>query len=112
MFPVLLSQAPVKRASISVNASGQTAIVAAVSGKKIRVLSAMLTAVTNVVYRFQSASSDLTGPFTLAILDTSDIPPMPAGAFETNVGEALNLTASTTAASVVGGYLTYQEIGG
>lgn len=110
MFPVTLSQSPIKRVAINAPLTGVNEIVAAVSGKKIRVLGGVVAVATAVGLRFRSATTDLMGHTALPATSQLDINWTPWGALETNVGEALNLTASTT--TVIGGFLTYQEIGG
>ena len=97
-----------KEVAIAAAASGANAIVAAVSGKKIRVLGLLLSSSGIVNAKWQSAASDKTG-LTYMIASTSYVLPVShVGWFETNVGEALNLNLS--AAIAVGGVLVYQEI--
>ena len=96
--------------AINVSASGQTALVAAVPGKKIVVTRYLIVAQGAVSPKFQSASTDLTGPLRLAadgnaILDDVGVPTFRA-LFATNSGEALNINLS--AAVAVGGYLNYR----
>lgn len=102
---------PAKTAKISLAASGT--IVAAVSSKKIRVLSYVLVAVTKTAVKFQSHTTptDLTGAMTLGTTgDSGGVSSgfNPAGHFETLVGEALDLALGTSVQ--VSGHLTYQEV--
>ena len=101
----------VKFAAISLAASG--ALVAAVTGKRIRVLSYVLVAVTKTAVKFQSSTGnvDLTGAMTCGT--TSDSGGVssgfnPAGHFQTAAGDALNLNLGTSVQ--VSGHLTYQEV--
>lgn len=97
-----------KFAAIAVSASGATAIVASVSGKKIRVLSAAFMANGSVNAKFQNGSTDVTGLFYLIANTGASLPFNPAGWFETSVTTALNLNLS--AAIAVGGCITYIEV--
>ena len=97
-----------KRAIIDQGA-GDTAVVAAVSGKKIRVLSYYLVPAGSGVYRFESTAGGdaLTGQMTPA--DGTPIAANfnPLGHFETNAGEPLNLEAATAGCD---GHLMYIEV--
>ena len=100
-------------AKISANVNGSNALVAAVPGKRIRVTSYVLLAAGTVNATFQSAANDLTGAFPLvaqAGVAAQVTPSYPGGAakgwFETNVGEALNL--SLDAGVLVAGHLSYE----
>jgi hypothetical protein len=97
-----------KFASIQVGASGSNAIVAAVSGKKIRVLAYTLFASGAVNAKFQSAANDKTGLKYFAANGGISAAFCPVGWFETNAGEALNLNLSGAVA--VGGELVYAEV--
>lgn len=94
-------------AAIDAATSGDNTIVAAVSGKKIRVLGFFLVSGGTVTARFESdAGGDaLTGQMTLAV--NVEVAPgyNPAGWFETNAGELLNLELS--GAVSVDGALVY-----
>lgn len=102
----------VKRAAIRCNTSGNNTIVAAVSGKKIKVISVMLMGAGNVDARFESAASGtaLTGQMSLAADGNGFVlPPAPPGYhwFETVAGELLNLELS--AGVYVDGCIVYYE---
>ena len=90
--------------------SGNNEIIAAVAGKKIRVLSALAIAAGTVLARFESGAGGdpLTGQMPLVANSGFSINYNSAGWFETNVGEALNLELS--AAISVDGVLNYDLI--
>lgn len=98
-----------KFATISASASGSNSIVAAVTGKKIRVLQFSLIANGTVNAKFRSAAAtDKTGLYYL-VANSGLAPPFcPLGLFETTSGEALTLDLS--AAIAVGGQLVYVEV--
>jgi len=87
------------RAAIRCNTSGNNTIVAATSGKKIKVLGVFLVAAGSVDVRFESGASGtaLTGQMSLAADgDGFVLPVAPAGYhwFETASGALLNLELS------------------
>ena len=98
-----------KRAVISASSSGVNALISAVTGKKIRVLSLVLMANAAVNVKFQSHSgpTDLTGLFYLAANGGFSVGFSPLGHFETGSGEQLDINLSGAVA--VGGCLTYVE---
>jgi len=84
------------RAAIRCHTSGNNTIVAAVSGKKIKVISVLLVAAGAVTARFESGANGtaLTGQMSLAVDDNGFVlPPAPPGYhwFETVAGALLNL---------------------
>jgi len=97
-----------KFASISVSSSGDNSIVAAVTSKKIRVLSYVIVADNAVAAKFRNGTTDVMGAASLSANGGIAAPYNPAGHFETAVTTALNLNL----ASAVGvrGHLTYVEI--
>jgi hypothetical protein len=97
-----------KFAKIDASASGQTAVVAAVTGKKIRVLRMGYTAAGTVNVKWQSNSTDLTGLETMVAGAKGGGAYCQVGLIETAAGEALNVNLS--AAVQVGGVLTYIEV--
>lgn len=99
----------IKRAVIDTS-SGDNTLVAAVTGKKIRVLSLFLTAAAAAAIRFESATSGtaLTGVIALAQATPFVLPYNPLGWFETNAGELLN--AEMTTSNAVDGALQYIEV--
>jgi hypothetical protein len=82
-------------------------LVAAVAGKRIRVLALYLMSVGSVLVRFESATGGtaLTGQMTTAANVNISMPYNPAGWFQTIAGELLNLELS--AAVSVDGCLVY-----
>ena len=103
------SQSPVKRVAIS-GASTNNTIVAAVTGKKIRVVCFSVVVTTAVTVKFQSSTStDLTGAMPFAANGGISPPFNPTGHFETVAGELLNMALGSGVQT--SGWLDYQEIG-
>lgn len=100
----------VKFAAIDVASSGDNTLVAAVTSKKIRVLSAFLVSAGTVNVRFESGAGGtaLTGQMNLIANTGFVLPYNPAGWFETASNTLLNLELS--AAVSVDGSLTYIEV--
>ena len=88
-------------------ASGDNTLVAAVPGKKIRVLSFLLVSAGTVTVRFESGASGtaLTGQMTTAVNSVIAAPYNPGGWFETAAGALLNLELSGNVS--VDGVLNY-----
>lgn len=106
------SLAQVKFKVVDAASSGDNTIIAAVSGKKLRVLAGSLTMTgTAVTIRFESAAGGtaLTGQMTPLQGHTIGLPYCPVGHFETVAGELLNLELG--GAQSVDGWLIYQEVG-
>lgn len=100
-----------KFAVIDAATSGDNTIVAAVTGKKVRVLAAFLTMTgTAVTIRFESAAGGtaLTGQMTPAQGQTITLPFNPIGWFQTVAGELLNLELG--GAQSVDGCVVYIEV--
>lgn len=101
------------RTKIDVAGSGDNQIVAAVAGKKIRVLSMFFIAGGAVDAKFQSDSgggaADLTGALPLAANGGASLPFNPHGWIQTEAGKKLNLNLG--AAVQISGSLTYALIG-
>lgn len=89
---------------------GDNTIVAAVTGKKIRVLAVFLVAAAAVTIRFESGAGGtaLTGQMVLAANGGFTLPFNPEGWFETAAAALLNLELS--AAASVDGALAYVEV--
>ena len=84
-------------------------IVAAVAGKHIRVLAYIVQCGgTATTILFSSASSAISPTFANAANGGSVVPFNPVGWFETNAGEALNVT--TGAGSTTGVLVRYVEV--
>jgi hypothetical protein len=99
-----------KFAAISASGSGNNTLVAAVTGKKIRVLAMALVANAAVNAKLQSSAggTDLTGLFYLAANGGFVLPYNPVGWCETVAAALLNLNLSGAVA--VGGCLMYVEV--
>lgn len=100
----------VKRAVIDAATSGDNTLVAAVTGKKIRVLNIVIISAGSMTIRFESGASGtaLTGQMTVAA-GTGFAPGFdPTGHFETAAGALLNMELS--GATSADGWLTYVEI--
>jgi hypothetical protein len=99
-----------KYAVISGASSGDNTVVAAVTGKKIRVLSFFLVAAGAVTVRFESGASGtaLTGVMSLAANGGLSCPLNELGYFETAAGVLLNLELGGVVQ--VSGHLTYIEV--
>ncbi len=99
------------RAAINVAGSGNNTIVAAVTGRKIRVLAVALVVGAAVTTRFESnaGGAALTGQMELAANGDLVLPYNPAGWFETVAAQLLNLELS--GAVSVDWVLVYQTVG-
>lgn len=99
-----------KFAVIDAATSGDNTIVAAVAGKKIRVISVFLMAAGTVNTRFESGASGtaLTGQMNLVANVGFVLPFNPTGWFETAAGSLLNLELS--GAISTDGCLSYVEV--
>jgi len=100
----------IKYAAINVAGSGNNTLVAAVTGKKIRVLSLTLVVASAVTARFESGASGtaLTGEMQLAANAQYQLGFNPGGHFETVAAALLNLELS--GAIACDGHLTYVEV--
>lgn len=98
-----------KFAPISVSSSGNNTIVAAVTSKKIRVLSYVIVAAGSVDAKFMSSTTtDKSGAMPLVANTGVSANFSPIGHLETASGELLNLNLS--AAVGVRGHLAYIEV--
>lgn len=101
----------VKRAAIDGATNGDNTLVAAVAGKKIRVLAlfAIMTG-TSVTIRFESGAGGtaLTGQMTPTQGGGFVLPYCPVGWFETTAGALLNMELG--GAQSVDGVLVYTEV--
>lgn len=97
-----------KYALIDANSSGNTQVVAAVSGKRIRVVAYAVVSSGTVNVRFRSGSTtNLTG--AMRLVEAGGVAhAFEGGLFQTDVGEALNINLSAN--TQVGGYVVYEEI--
>lgn len=105
-----MANSALKYAAISGATSGNNTVVAAVSGKKIRVVSMFLVCAGAVNVRFESAADGtaLTGVMSFAANGGISLTQNDAGWFETTAGELLNMELG--GAVQVSGGLTYQEV--
>ena len=100
-----------KFAKIDAASSGDNTLVAAVTGKKSRVMAGSLNMTgTAVTVRFESGAGGtaLTGQMTPAQGQTIPLPYCPLGHFETAAGSLLNLELG--GAQSVDGWLVYVEV--
>lgn len=96
----------VKRVAVSRATTGE--LIAAVTGKAIRVVGGCLFVASSVTVRLDSASTGLTGAMSMIV----GVPLRLAndvGEIQTVAGEALNVTLGTGVQ--ISGWLLYQEIG-
>lgn len=100
----------VKYAAIDAATSGDNTLVAAVTGKKIRVLSYILVSAGTVTARFESGAGGtaLSGQMTMAVNTGVSAAFNEGGWFETAAGSLLNLELS--GAVSVDGHLSYIEV--
>lgn len=102
-----------KYLAVAASSSGSNTLLAALSnGKKIRVLSYVLVATSQVTAKFVSDTSspvDLTGAMPLGDRGGVAANFNPCGWFETGGGKALCLNLGSAVA--VAGHITYQEVG-
>lgn len=99
-----------KRVKIDAGVNGNNTIVAAVTGKIIRVYQVILMSDAALTVRFQSGAggTDLTGNMPLAANVGFSSGWCPVGHFETTEGVLLNLF--TSAIGNVDGWLVYGEV--
>jgi len=99
-----------KYAAINATANGDNTLIAAITGKKIRVLAYVLVADAAVGCAFEDGAGgdELTGQLPLAANGGVSAPFSPVGWFETSENTLLNL--ETDAAANVRGHLVYVEI--
>ena len=94
-------------AQINATASGDTQVVAAVSGRSIVVVAYAVVASATVNIRFRSGTTDITG--SMRVVEGGGIAhAYDGGLFQTAVGQALNINLSANA--TVGGYVVYRTV--
>ena len=85
----------VNRSFVNATLSGNTELVATQGpGVRIRVLSVTFLALLAVTIKFQSATTDITAGFPIAINGGIALPYNPHGLFQTGANEALNINLS------------------
>ena len=105
--PIQTRYQDVLYAPINATASGDTQIVAGVSGKRIRVIAYAIVASATVNVKFRSNTTDITG--AMRIVEGGGIAhAYDQGLFQTAVSESLNINLSNNA--TVGGYVVYREV--
>ena len=105
--PLIVAHSTVLYAPINATNSGNTQVVGAVSGKRIRVIAFAVVANATVNIKFQSGTTDITG--SMRVVEGGGIAhAYDGGLFQTAVGQALNINLSANA--TVGGYVVYREI--
>lgn len=98
----------IKTVAISVSSSGDNTIVAAVPGKRIKVIAFMIQSVgtSNLVKWKDGSGTDLTGALSFNIREgVSAAAPLPSWLFATAAGNALVLNLGS--ASAMAGFVTY-----
>ena len=105
--PLIVAHSTVLYAPINATTSGNTQVVGAVSGKRIRVIAFAVVANATVNIKFQSGTTDITG--SMRVVEGGGIAhAFDGGLFQTAVGQPLNINLSANA--TVGGYVVYREI--
>jgi len=105
--PLTFGYSPVQYAPINATSFGDTQIVPAVSGKRIRVIAYAVIANLTVSIKFRSGTTDITG--SMRVVEGGGIAhAYDGGLFETDVGQPLNINLSNNA--TVGGYVVYREV--
>ena len=99
-----MSQSDIQFARVNASADGDNTVVAAVAGKKIRVLGYNLTSRTAGLLTIKSSTTSTLAELDL-VADTAVPYSGPAPAFETVAGELLNFNVA--AGVDVVGHLTY-----
>lgn len=84
----------VQRAFANATGSGNTQVVAAQTGAKIRVLSVFVMAATAVTVKFQSGTTDISAGFPVGATSGFAVVNQ-HGLFQTATGEALNINLSS-----------------
>lgn len=95
-------------AFVNASSTGNTAVVAAITGQKIRVLAVLAVATLANNIKFQSATTDKTALFPIGDNGGFVLPYNQAGWFETAEGEALNINMSV--ATATGIQITYEVV--
>ena len=105
--PLIVAHSTVQYLPINATSFGDTQIVPAVSGKRIRVIAYAVIANATVSIKFRSGTTDITG--SMRVVEGGGIAhAYDGGLFQTAEGQALNINLSANA--TVGGYVVYREI--
>lgn len=97
---------PVKTAAVA--AVDADTLVAAVSGKRLRVISYVLSLTAAGAVKLQSNTTDITGAISAGANAPFAASYNPAGHCDTAQGEALKI--DVTGGGTVNGHITYQEV--
>lgn len=92
---------------ISASTGADNLVVAAVTGKQIKVQSVVLVASGTVSVKWRSNTTDISGAMPLVANSGFVLPSGSSNYFETAVGEALNINLSGAVA--VNGHISYTE---
>ena len=105
-----MANSEIKYAAISGATSGDNTLVAAVTGKKIRVMALAVQATVAVGFRLEDGAGGtaLTGVMELPVSAPFVLPFNPVGWCETSAATLLNMELD--AATQVSGLLTYTEV--
>lgn len=109
-FMGTIAPGPVKYAAVN-TAAGDYTVVAAVTGKRIRVLAGMIAVDADQTISFEDGTGGtaLTGLIPLTGDERQLVMPYaPTGHFQTSAGTLLNLTQGGT--DDIDGYIVYQEV--
>lgn len=90
------------------SALGSSAVIAAVAGKRIRVVGLVVISTAANSVNFLSAATSISATFPLAANGGFILPYNNAGWFTTTIGEALNI--NMTVATATGVHVLYEEI--
>jgi len=105
--PLIVAHSTVLYAPINATSFGDTQIVPAVSGKRIRVIAYAVIANITVSIKFRSGTTDITG--SMRVVEGGGIAhAYDGGLFQTAVNQPLNINLSNNA--TVGGYVVYREV--
>jgi len=105
--PLTVGYGTVLYRPINATSFGDTQIVPAVSGKRIRVIAYAVIANLTVSIKFRSGTTDITG--SMRVVEGGGIAhAYDGGLFQTAEGQALNINLSANA--TVGGYVVYREV--
>lgn len=91
-----------------IDIAATTDLVAAIAGRKIRILSLFIVAAGAVTATFKSNTTNITGAMSMITGVPFSMPYNPVGWGETASGEKLNLTLS--GATQVSGWMTYELV--
>ena len=100
-----------KRAAVSAITTGDNTLVAAVTGRKIRLMAAVLEPTGgNATIRFEDGAGGtaLTGQMVIGTNSEFLLPYNPVGWLETSAATLLNL--EVTSAGSVSGFIVYEEV--